>query len=289
VTDGSVVEPSPDEPLGAVLARLRHDAGLTGQELGRRVRMSQAKISRLENGVGIPSKDDIRRVAEALGATPDVTDRLVERVERAGDQMTDWRPTRGAVASMQREVEHLEATTRTFRVFQPALVVGLAQTSEYMRAILSATHGVQSVPEAISVRMQRQVALSDPDRQFRFVITETVLRNRLCPPEHMPAQIGRLRDLAGQPNVSLRIIPSDARLSVPPYHGFELLDDRIVIVDVFNTLVTTRGRTDIALYQQIFEVMEKNATDDINPILDRYFDRYLDLARSKPQRQAARG
>ena len=268
MTESSAVDPSPDESLGSVLARLRHAADLTGQDLGQLVGMSQAKISRLENGVGIPAVADVRRIAQQLKASPDVIERLVELTERAGDQMTDWRPARGVVASMQREVEQLETGTRTSRVFQPAVVVGLAQTNEYMRAILGAAHGIRSVPEAISVRVRRQEALSDPDREFRFVMTETVLRNRLSKPQYMPAQLQRLRDLAAMPNVSLRFIPSDAELVIPPYHGFELLDDRIVIVDVFNTLVTTRGRSDVALYQEVFDRLEGNATEDIDPILE---------------------
>jgi transcriptional regulator with XRE-family HTH domain len=262
---------------------------MTGHELAGRVGMSQAKISRLENGIGIHAVGDVRRIAQQLDAPPDLIERLVELTERAGDQMTDWRPARGVVASMQREVEQLEAGTHTFRVFQPAVVVGLAQTNEYMRAVLGAAHGIRSVPEAVSVRVRRQEALSDPHREFRFVMTETVLRNRLCKPQYMPAQLQRLRDLAALPNVSLRLIPSDAELTIPPYHGFELLDDRIVIVDVFNTLVTTRGRSDIALYQEVFDRLERNATEDVDPILDRYLDHYLDLARSGRRQQPARG
>jgi transcriptional regulator with XRE-family HTH domain len=287
MTELSAVDPSPDEALGSILGRLRRAAGLTGQELGRLVGMSQAKISRLETGVGIPAAGDVRRIAEKLEAPPDLIERLVELTERAGDQMTDWRPARGVVASMQREVEQLEGGTHTFRVFQPAVVVGLAQTDEYMRAVLGATHGIRSVSEAVSVRVRRQEALSDPNRQFRFVMTETVLRNRLCKPQHMPGQLQRLRDLAALPNVSLRLIPSDAELAIPPYHGFELLDDRIVIVDVYNTLVTTRGRSDVALYQEVFDRLELNGTEDIDPIIDLYLDHYLDLARSARGRQAA--
>nr|WP_296074751.1 helix-turn-helix transcriptional regulator [uncultured Actinoplanes sp.] len=282
------VDSSFDDSLGSILARLRHEAGLTGHQLGRRVGMSQAKISRLENGVGIPAVVDVRRIAQELGAPPALIERLVELTESAGDQMTDWRPARGVVASLQREVEQLEAGTRSYRVFQPAVVVGLAQTNEYMRAILGATHGIRSVSEAISVRVRRQEALSDPNRQFHFVMTETVLRNRVCKPQYMPAQLQRLRDLAALPNVSVRLIRSDADLTIPPYHGFELLDDRIVIVDVFNTLVTTRGRSDVALYAEVFERLEDNATEDIDPILDHYLDEYLDLARSG-RRKMARG
>jgi hypothetical protein len=57
------------------------------------------------------------------------------------------------------------------------------------------------------------------------------------------------------------------------------LDDRVVVVDVFNTSLTARGRLDVALYRQVFDTLEAAATDDIDPILDRYLDLYLDLSR----------
>jgi transcriptional regulator with XRE-family HTH domain len=281
--------PAPDESLGSILARLRHGAALTGQELGRRMGMSQAKISRLENGVGVPAVADVRRIAEHLQAPPELIERLVELTERAGDQMTDWRPARGMVASLQREVEHLEATARTICVFQPALIVGLAQTDQYMRSIFGAAHYVRSIPEAVSVRVKRQEVLFDPDREFRFVMTETVLRNRICKPQYMPAQLQRLRDLAALPNVSIRLIRSEAELAIAPMHGFELLDDRLVLVDVFNTVLTTRGRSDVELYRDVFERLERNATAEIDPILDQYLEYYLDLARPAPRQPAGRG
>jgi hypothetical protein len=111
-----------------------------------------------------------------------------------------------------------------------------------------------------------------------------VLNNRLGRPEDMPAQIHRLSELAKQENVTLRIIPSGAELPIPPYHGFELLDDRCVIVDVFNTLLTTQGQADTALYRLVFDRLEASATDEIQPILDRYLDVYLDLSRPRRRR-----
>lgn len=130
------------------------------------------------------------------------------------------------------------------------------------------------------------MVLADPRKAFHFVMTEAVLGNRFGRPEDMPTQIQRLRTLAAQDNVTLKIIPSHAQLVLPPYHGFELLDDRRVAIDVFNTLVTTHGRADIAQYRQLFDALDANATGDIDPILDRYLERYLDL--SRPARRGSR-
>jgi transcriptional regulator with XRE-family HTH domain len=297
MTDDGVGMPpdSGDVPIGKVLAQLRRRAKLTGHQLARRVDMSQAKISRIENGVGFTAPGDVEILARTLGAPQATIDRLVEQAERSNDRMTDWRPTRGAVANMQREVEKLEASTSVFRVFQPAVIVGLAQTSEYARSVISATHkirtgvtaegGFAAVPEAVSVRVRRQEILAEPGKEFHFVMAEAVLSNRFGRPEDMPAQIHRLRELAAQGNITLRIIPSDAELDIPPYHGFELLDDRCVIVDVFNTPITTRGQSDTALYRRLFDMFDSKATDDIEPILDRYLNFYLDQSRPGQSRR----
>ena len=286
-------EPPSEVSVGASLALLRHNAGLTGQQLADLVGMSQAKISRIETGAGSVNPRDVGRLARALQADRDTISRLVERAERSNDRMTDFRPARGAVASMQREVAQLERSTRTFRVFQPTVIVGLAQTSEYARAVLTAAHGIRAtvagdggvaaVPEAVSARVQRQEVLAEPDRRFHFVMSEAALANRFGRAEDMPAQIQRLRDLAQQDNVTVRIITVETRLTIPPYHGFELLDDRVVVVDVFNTSLTARGRLDVELYRQVFDALDAAATDDIDPILDRYLDLYLDLSRPGPR------
>jgi hypothetical protein len=95
----------------------------------------------------------------------------------------------------------------------------------------------------------------------------------------MAAQIQRIREVASQDNVSVAIIPATVHLAYPPYHGFSLWDDRMVLIDLFNTVLTSHGRSYVRLYGRVFSTLEGQATDDIEPILDRYFEHYLDLAR----------
>src|SRR5687767_9161149 len=66
---------SPDtdtEPVGAALARLRRDKGLSGRQLGDLVGLSQASVSRIETGATAPDPALIGRLAAALDAPPDV-------------------------------------------------------------------------------------------------------------------------------------------------------------------------------------------------------------------------
>ncbi len=283
--EGDALTGRSDLPVGAALRLLRRQAGLTEHQLGRRVAMSQAKISRIESGATGVSPDDVGRIARALGAPTDVGNRLVEQAERAHNRMNDWRQAGSVVRTIQSGVGRVEAGVREFRIFQPAVVIGLLQTSEYARTVLDTAYrtrqlvyretGAEAVSEALSQRMRRQEALADPERRFDFVMTETVLRNRLVAPEHMLAQLDRIRQVAGLPNVSVRVIESDAELELPPFHGFEVLADKSVVVDIFNTSLVARGAEDVQFYRHVFDRLQANATDEIGPVLDRYRRLYL--------------
>ena len=211
---------------------------------------------------------------------------LVERAELAQNRVTDMRTSGTSLTSMQRSVARGEKDVSEFRVFRPDLVPGLAQTGEYARAVLTAVHEVSasaypeaqeaSLSAALAARVQRQGVLAEPHRRFAFVIAEAVLAHAVGGPECMLEQIRRLRTVAAQPNVSLKIIPADAPWSLPYIHGFELLDDRSVVIDVFNASLIANGAQDVTLYRYVFDRLDAVATDEIGPILDRYRRHYLD-------------
>lgn len=283
----------PDESLGATLGRLRRARGLSGRQLGDMVGMSQPKVSRLENNVGLPNPDDVARVARALNADDDTVVKLTERAARLHNRMTDWRQQPVGLARRQVDVGRVEEVTRVFRIFQPTVIIGLLQTSDYARSVLTSYQRFTAVEDvevspalvarAVSERLKRQVVLSDPDKTFHFVMAETVLSNRIGSPEEMPAQIRRLREVARQENVTLSIVPSDKTWTLPPYHGFELLDQRSVMVDLLNTGLTSHGESDIRLYREVFDAFERQAVSNIDHILDHYQSRYLELSRPGPR------
>lgn len=283
--------PSTDEAtgpaVGQTLKAMRRAKRLTGQQLGALAGMSQAKVSRIETGAVTPEIADIEALGRALGASPGDLERLVEQAVRAHRHMTEWRPGVPGVAERQREFGELEADARHLRVFQPAVVIGLVQTSEYARSVLASfqhhffgnpeAETSAAVSEAVSARVRRHEILVDTGKRFHFVMSEAVFSNRLSGAAVMLAQLERVREVARQDNVDLRILPTGAALSVPPYHGFTLMDDRCVTIDLFNTPIMSRVRSDIRLYRHVFDELEKVATEEIEPILDRYVDLYVSL------------
>jgi transcriptional regulator with XRE-family HTH domain len=278
-----------DTSVGAELARLRRRAGKTGQQLADLVGMSQAKVSRIENNVSLADPADIAKIARALDADDRTVARLVDLAERGHNQMTDRRSTRVAMAARQFEIGHIEESGREIRVFNPSSMIGLIQTSEYARSVMVASRRLMDVGgaepqqadiyESVTARLQRHQILASSSRRFWFIMAEAAFSNRLCRPEEMVAQIQRIRELAAQPNITIGIIPGDVELSVPLVHGFEVVDDKWLLIDLFNTSVTSRGRSDVSIYIDLFENLLGHAVTEIDGILDKYLDIYLDLAR----------
>jgi transcriptional regulator with XRE-family HTH domain len=270
------------EPVGAILARWRKRRRLTGQALGERVGMSQAKISRLETGAVSAEPHDVRLLAEALEMPPGEVERVVGLAEHADNQLIEWIPA-GGLADAQQMYGQIEMATRELRVFQPAVVPGLMQTSEYARAIMSdltqaearLSESAIALSEAVNARMQRNHVLLLPDHRFTFVITEQVLRNRVCRPADMIGQIERMRELATYANVEFAVISQDAELPIAPYHGFVVGDERWVSVDLFNTGLMSRGRKTVQAYLTVFDELRQIAEADVDDLLKRYLDAYV--------------
>jgi transcriptional regulator with XRE-family HTH domain len=278
---------SADLTVGLALKRLRLRVGITGQELGHRAGMSQAKISKIETGRILPSPEDVERLARHLGASASEIDRLTVQAGQNRDRMMDWRFGRNDAATWQREIALMESAAQEIRSFQPAVITGLLQTGEYAKAVLTTVQETWSesvlgppaaLAEAVSARVNRQKILEDQSKTFHFVIPEPLLRNLVGEPEDMFVQLRRLSEVARQDNVSLLVIPEVEHRPYPPYHGFLLLDDQHVIIDLYNTVVVTRGRSDIRLYRHVFDALESRATPDIVPILEKYRREYLRLA-----------
>lgn len=283
-----------DEDVGQILARMRKARRLTGAQLGALVGLSQPTISRLERGMGQPDPADVGRIARALGADDNEVRRLVQLAERSQSTAVDWRPNPVRLTGRQRSAWERESTARALRSFEPALVPGPLQTSEYARAVLSAfqeliTPGVElsgtpALAQAVAARMRRQENLADRGKSFHFVMAETALANQICPAEGMMAQIQRLREVAAQTNVSIALIPSHTCWRIPPTHGFTLIDEATVTVDLYSNGLTTDDPANGRFYRQVFDSLAEQSTTEIDPILDRHLDRYLDRLKSQERR-----
>lgn len=259
--------------VGPRLRRLRKAKGLTGSQLAGKVGVSQSKISRIETGVVVPDPDEVEHIVLALGENPAVAARLRGLVEQPV-AMTQF--VLGVDQDLYRDYER-QATT--IRLFQPAVVPGLLQTSAYAKALfvgyanLLGRSYAEGGAQALADRMERQLSLYT-DKTFVFVLLEAVFTQPIASPTVMLTQIETLEQLADLRNVTVRIVPSGQRLLVPALGSIEIFDDERALVETYVGTVPQTDPEDVTVLRRLFDHFEALATDDIGPILRKYRRNY---------------
>lgn len=265
---------SPTEPgerrrrLGQMLLRLREDTGLNQTDFGMRAGMNQSKVSRLETARQVPTVAEAEAWARAAGVGDDVHQQLLERVEEALTESTNWVDdvrSRGS-AGMERRIADAERTASVVRSFVTQLVPGLLQTAEYTRrqaTIAADFQPMLSHDQAASLAAwaERKLVLHEPGHRFEFVVTEAALRWRPGPddnPRMLAAQMHHIASVSTLASVRLGINPSNRVQRVPPRGDFIVYGepgvDEDVHVDTYTATrqVQIRDQTEVAVYLELW-------------------------------------
>jgi transcriptional regulator with XRE-family HTH domain len=245
------------EALGIRLRELRRDARLTGRQLAELNGWHPSKVSKVEGGKQTPDEADLEAWTNACGK-PGLAGEFIASLRTLESHYVEHRRLFSTgMSAQQRAFFELEDQTTVVRNFENVFVPGLLQTPGYARYRLAEGVAYDSAPddidEAVGVRMQRQQILYRSGKRFIFVITEAVLRYRLCPPEVMLGQLDRLVALSTMPTIRFGVIPFEAQLPLAPVHGFWLMDERVVVVENFTASQNLTQATEITAYAEIFE------------------------------------
>jgi transcriptional regulator with XRE-family HTH domain len=245
------------EEFGGRLRGLREDAHLTGAALAARLGWPNSKVSKIEHGRQTATIEDVTAWVAAVGGSAELLADLLADLRSVRLEYRSWaRMLRRGTASRQRAVAPLDASTTMLRAFEPALIPGILQTAEYARWVLESVVRLRELPndvgEGVKARLERQQALYDPSRHFRFLVSEASLRYLLCPPQVLRGQLDRLLVVSGLPNIELHVLPFAVQLPYPALHGFWIYDDKLVLVDTISAELALRDRDDIALYERLF-------------------------------------
>ncbi len=257
--------------LAATLRDLRARAGLSTTQLANQLGWSQSKVSKTELGRSLPQPGDVEAWVRAIGIGAELCAELVEIAARAALQATEWRrelaPGR---RRKQEEIQRLEAAVSLVRVFAPDVVVGLAQTRGYAKAMFRLGRTVdppEDLEEVVQARLERQAVLADQSKRFELVMSETALWRRLVPAPAMRVQLERLFELSMSPNVALGVIPFDGDEQVHQYHGFAVLgdpdvdDEAIVLAETVTRGITVRAVTEVKEYIAHFDALRGAALE----------------------------
>ncbi len=279
--------PSPDmrrRRLGLELRRLRVAAGLTGDQVVEQVGWAaKSKLSRLENGRSRPDLADILDLLDAYGVRGPQRDDLVTLARDAGN--TRWLRAYSVMTPRQRGYAELEGSAADIREYAATTIPGLLQTPDYARVRIRSTRALLWTPALIpaqpaasgavnedhevEARLARQSILtrSDDAPAYEAILDETALGGRSAPKDVLCGQLNHLRAMASLPNVTLRVLPGNARVSdfYQPQHGFSIYayagpdDLPTVAVEALASDLILTDRAAASRYARVYEWLRSAA------------------------------
>jgi hypothetical protein len=197
--------------LGAQLRRLREGAGIARDDAGYHIRASGSKISRMELGRVSFKERDVIDLLEFYGVSdPAEREKLLQLTREAN--ATPWyQKFQDVVPDWFHVFVGLEEAAQLIRVYEVQFVPGLLQTEDYARAvIMQGAPGLDpdEVERRVALRMGRQKLLNrDSPPRLWAIVDEAALRRPMGGRDVHVAQIERLMDVVGEPNITLQVMP----------------------------------------------------------------------------------
>lgn len=198
--------------LGDELRKLREQARMTTEEVGRYLGCHNSTVSRFETGKRACSKADFHSLMELWHVEGQQLADLTELMEKASQRVQPWWfYLKDVISAHYAEFLNYEGEATTCWEYQPVFIPALLQTEAYARAVTSvgfAALGPDQVDALVEVRMRRQERLREESPLVHTcVVTEAALRFQVGGPEVMREQLRHLAEVITLPNVSLRVIP----------------------------------------------------------------------------------
>jgi transcriptional regulator with XRE-family HTH domain len=215
-TTGSTV---PRRQLGRYLRDLRNRARLTVRAAAAQLEWSEAKIWRIATGQTSLRSLDVEQMCRVYGAPVDATEALMALAKET--KARGWWLSYGDVIPDGFDVYiGLEEAASRLAWYESDLVPGLLQVAGYARALIRADNpdvDDAEIERRVQLRIARQALLTrvSAPPELNVVLGEAILRRPIGGREVMAEQLNRLADVAGLPNVTLRVMPFMAGL----HHG----------------------------------------------------------------------
>lgn len=254
--------------LSRMLAKLRDDAQLSGAAAARLVGdgFSQSKISRWESGQMVPSPEDVAHYAAGLGASETIRARLIALARDAHASHRAATPARIALSrtpAYQARVGRIEADSDHVSTFHPVVIPGLLQRASYMRAMFETeTQDQELIERTVRARQERQQLLEDESHRFTMIIHVGTLAWCAGSSAVMVEQLEHLIAVNKRPNVRIGVIPWGVPAVALPPSGFDIYDERLVIVGELAGAAHITDPRDIRAYLELLAQLEEMAVFD---------------------------
>jgi transcriptional regulator with XRE-family HTH domain len=246
------------------LRQIRLSAGLTGRAVGTATGQHVTRISRVENGVQMPTEKNIREWCTACGADEQISD-LIATARSVESAYLEW--SRQSRAGMRRLGDlHSIATyrrTTTFRIHEPLVLPGIFQSEAYIRRMLAFWYDFLDAPDdaeaVVAMRAERTAVALTPGKRIAVVLGEQALRTRRGTAAEHTAQLDHLLTVMRLPFVSVGVVPAGARRLALATVGFWIFDDNAVALETPTAAIKVTRPQEIALYADLFARLQAEA------------------------------
>lgn len=194
--------------LGNALRQARNERGLTLREFSPLIGRDAAEISRWETGERTPKPEQVAQMLTALGVNGDRYNEVMTLAYNTDAPL--WVAT-SLPEQRQQLAAFLDFEQNSTKIIEvaPLLVPGILQTSDYIRAIMTAG-GVPAgdIATRVSVRIGRREVIQPPKpAQMVALIGQGVFYQDIGGRDVTLEQINYLLEMSRRPNIDLRIIP----------------------------------------------------------------------------------
>jgi transcriptional regulator with XRE-family HTH domain len=199
--------------LGAQLRDLREERGMTQEDVARRTGKDRSTLYRLETAQQRPQRATLIQLLDLYQVGEPRRGELLMLLREASQR--GWmQPYRSELPGVYSDYIGFEEEARAISNYESLYIPGLLQTEDYARAQLHGTlpHATGAeIENRVTARLERQqlLAREDPPRLWA-IIDEAAARRQVGGPGVMAAQIARLAEAAGQPHITIQLIPFDA-------------------------------------------------------------------------------
>jgi hypothetical protein len=250
--------------LAFELRRLREAAGFTRDQVSEQTGINPATLYRHETAAARarPQRRTMIALLNLYGASEQQRADLLA-LSREADVQGWLRPYHAELPEHYTAYISFEAEARTVRNYASLFIPGLLQTEDYARAVIRGNLPMASqkeVEQRVQARMERQALLAKEDPvQLWAIVDEAALRREVGGAEVMRQQMARLVAAAGEPHVTVQVVPFSAGAHAGMQGAFVIMDfpdpadPEIIYVESMAGDLFLEAEADIRRYRLLFD------------------------------------
>lgn len=253
--------------IGSQLRRYRERTGLSQGRAGKKIALSTASMCRIEDGTKTPTPEEVSALLAVYGVVGPPRDTLLAIAREAAERGW-WQRHNPEFGRRLNTLAGLESRARAITSYQLSVMPGLLQSPAYVKALMETGGRVpaKEVKHRVDARLaRRQVLFRDKPVHFTAFIDESVFGRMPGGAAVMHGQIGYLAQMAGRPNVVIRVVPGGDSIRAAAANSFLLLRfpgaPTVVQTSNLASELYFEDPAEIALYDQAVQDLVELALD----------------------------